>query len=722
MAMSGLIQGSLTQWSSRFRTFIYWYGTRDSGAIAGNYTDVTIEVLVDTTHTTQTWNGTVSNYNDNIDGDFRYLGSFNSNTTGGWTYSAGNSPTGRAAQRIGSRTRRVYHNNDGSKSLNLSSYFELPSGTFGPGTVNISGNVTLDTIPRASTFVTDANEYFLGENIGITITRAATSFTHKLKYSFGSSEGTIAENVATSSSWTPPISLSSQIPSAIQGTCTISCETYNGTTLIGTTTKTVSLKVPTNIVPSISSVALSELVSGLATKFATYVQNKSRVRVQTTSAGIHGSTINHIRVVINGETLTGADVSTNILNTSGNNTCTVTVTDTRNRSTSTSVNFSVAPYTNPFVETFRANRSDASGNYNQDGGFAAIDIKAVISPVNNRNDKSFILKYKRRDLPNYTTQTLSNTNYTLETRIIVPNIDVDYTYDFIIDVTDFFMTQDATDFVDSSFSLIDYRHTGLGIAFGKSSEKDAFECNMPSEFKKRVDLTEAYLNGNPLGVAAAIIDNLTSTSASNPLSANQGRVLNTTKVGLSGNETVNGIKTFPSLPVSGTATAPTMPTADNQLTVKRFSNAKVVSGRMSGNWTNSFPLGGFAKVPINTPFDTPDSAYFSISNNEINILRDGIYMVSGSVSTMWNFGTGGRVALIQRIRAGVGRDISFGYNGESPGANRSTSAQCPATMLELLAGDIVRLNFMVDTGTTGSRSDTIIQNGTYLNVAYLSGR
>lgn len=78
----------------------------------------------------------------------------------------------------------------------------------------------------------------LGTNTTITITRDNKAYTHTLKYSFNGATGTIVtKTTATAYVWTPPAStFYSKIPNTTSGYGIITCETYNGNTLIGTTT------------------------------------------------------------------------------------------------------------------------------------------------------------------------------------------------------------------------------------------------------------------------------------------------------------------------------------------------------------------------------------------------------------------------------------------------------------------------------------------------------
>lgn len=95
----------------------------------------------------------------------------------------------------------------------------------------------------------------IGTNTTITITRDNKAYTHTLKYSFNGATGTIVtKTTQTSYVWTPPAStFYSKIPNTTSGYGTITCETYNGNTLIGTTTAGFyAFAVKTACVPTVS--------------------------------------------------------------------------------------------------------------------------------------------------------------------------------------------------------------------------------------------------------------------------------------------------------------------------------------------------------------------------------------------------------------------------------------------------------------------------------------
>lgn len=136
---------------------------------------------------------------------------------------------------LASGSTTIAHNADGTKSFSFSfsQQFDISySGVGWIGTKSGSGSGTLTTIPRTSSVSsTNAN---IGENITITINRASSSFTHTLTYAFCNLTGTIATKTAsTSVSFTLPTSFYAQIPNNKASWGRIICQTYNGSTLIG---------------------------------------------------------------------------------------------------------------------------------------------------------------------------------------------------------------------------------------------------------------------------------------------------------------------------------------------------------------------------------------------------------------------------------------------------------------------------------------------------------
>lgn len=160
---------------------------------------------------------------------------------------------------IATGTVTVPHNPDGTKTIAagaITASNTTQTGNVVPNMILSSGSaLVLTTIPRASTITTTAASNLMGTVRTITINRASSSFTHTLTYSFGSASGTITTKTSsTSVSWTVPKSLAAEVASGgIQRTGTITCETFNGNTPVGTSTASFTAVIPPSTVAANSS-------------------------------------------------------------------------------------------------------------------------------------------------------------------------------------------------------------------------------------------------------------------------------------------------------------------------------------------------------------------------------------------------------------------------------------------------------------------------------------
>ena len=160
---------------------------------------------------------------------------------------------------IATGTVTVPHNADGTKTIAagaITASNTTQTGNVVPNMSLSSGSaLVLTTIPRASQITTTAASNLMGTVRTITINRASSSFTHTLTYSFGSAAGTIATKTSsTSVSWTVPKSLADQVTSgSIQRTGTITCETFNGNTPVGTSSVSFTAVIPPSTVAADSS-------------------------------------------------------------------------------------------------------------------------------------------------------------------------------------------------------------------------------------------------------------------------------------------------------------------------------------------------------------------------------------------------------------------------------------------------------------------------------------
>lgn len=133
------------------------------------------------------------------------------------------------------------------------------------------------TVPSATTPTLSATSVRMGNTVEISVENAASSnFTHTIKYSFGGKSGTISTGLKDSVDWTPPKSFAAYTSNKTSGACTITCDTYNGTAKVGTTTKTLTLTVPSRTIPTLSAATVAmdtELTITLPREVDVYVHD-----------------------------------------------------------------------------------------------------------------------------------------------------------------------------------------------------------------------------------------------------------------------------------------------------------------------------------------------------------------------------------------------------------------------------------------------------------------
>lgn len=461
--------------SNTFRTGyalrIVW--TVDSQSVANNTSTVTAKVQLVSLGSSYTINSSASK-----------TGTLTINGTA-YSFDFTAALSGSQTKTIFTKTVTVAHGSDGSKSCTFSASAGINvtlSGTY-YGTVSASGKGTFNTIARATVPTVSATSVNMGESITINMPRAASTFVHTLTYKFGSATGTIGSSLGTSKAWTVPLSLASQIPNGTSGTCTITCQTYNGSTLVGSKTVSFTAKVPSSVIPTFNSVSVADTNTNYATQFASLVQNKSKAKFTINAVGAYGSTIKAYKTVIEGKTYTGATPTTAVLTTSGNVTAKVTVTDSRGRTATTDKTFYLIPYTAPKITTFEGFRSDGEGAIDYEGLNANLSIAFSIATANDKNTAAYKVEYRKNGDSAWTSLSSGN-SFTLTENLVTGAIfSLDNAFEIRLSVTDYFATITKTFELPTAFTLLDFNASGRGVAFGKVSElAEGVEFQLPAFF------------------------------------------------------------------------------------------------------------------------------------------------------------------------------------------------------------------------------------------------
>lgn len=256
-----------------------------------------------------------------------------------------------ATKTLASGSTTIAHNADGTKTFSFafSQQFDISySGVGWIGTKSGSGSGTLTTIPRTSSVSsTSAN---IGENITISISRASSSFTHTLSYSFCNLSGTIATKTSsTSVSWKLPTTFYAQIPNSKSSWGTITCDTYSGSTKIGSSSCrfNVYVKESTNK-PGISAtvVDVNDTTKALTGDENKLIRYYSKAKFELTASPKNSATITTRSVFYNGTTYKGGSGNSWIANFSEvvSGSYRFSVMDSRGLSNTTTINKTLIEY------------------------------------------------------------------------------------------------------------------------------------------------------------------------------------------------------------------------------------------------------------------------------------------------------------------------------------------------------------------------------------------
>ena len=353
-------------------------------------------------------------------------------------------------------------------------------------TITFEDVVSLPTVSSSSAS--------LGSALTISTNRSNNAATHTLSYRFGNASGLIGSDVGDAVSWTPPLSLASEIPSATSGVCTITCNSFINGKMTGSRTCTATLTVPSTVVPSISSVTLQDTNETVAAKIGAFVKSLSTLSVAITAEGVYGSSISSYRTTLDGATYTAASFTAGKkLSAAGNMTLTVNVTDSRGRTATYTSTIQVLDYAVPSIRQFSVERCNADGSSAQvDGIKARFSFQGSVSPLNNKNSISCVVYYKLKNAEVWTqAYTVNAASYTLaiSNQLLSQTYDALSSYDVKIRLADYFQEAEQAVSIGTKGVILDFLADGTGIGIGKVAEMPgAIECGWPLKLSEPLSI------------------------------------------------------------------------------------------------------------------------------------------------------------------------------------------------------------------------------------------
>lgn len=354
----------------------------------------------------------------------------------------------------------ISHLNNGKKSIVITFSFNGKLDSYYPNGT-ISKTVELPTIARKSSVTcADGN---IGSATTININRASSTFTHTLTYSFLGLTGTIATKTAnTSIGWTIPTSFYTKIPNANSGKGTITCSTYSGNTLIGTSTCTFNAFV-VNSNPTISGTVEDTNTSAIT---ATGDKNKliryiSNAKVVITATAKNSATISSVKVVNGSQTKT---TSTSTINSVDSGTFSLSCVDSRGLSASATITKTLVEYIKPVITGVILNRPSTTSN-TINASVQGLCYNGSFGVKTN----SFELKWRYKKSTdtswgNYTTVTATRTgnNFTFSGEL-GKNFSYTEAFNFEFVLSDYFMSNTYSATVTRGLPIIDIGKDDINV-------------------------------------------------------------------------------------------------------------------------------------------------------------------------------------------------------------------------------------------------------------------
>lgn len=377
-------------------------------------------------------------------------------------------------------TLTVSHKADGTGSIKVRTWMDTEISA---GVITQTKTLTLDTIPRASA-VSAPSTGTLGTALKITIDRKSANFTDKLYYKIGSNSAvqiTGYDGTAGTYSWTPPVSLAINAPNSTKLAVTLIANTYNGTAYVGRSECTVTLAIPSSVVPTLS-VSVTDPTGNKAKYTGYFLQLRSKIKVAITGTGAQGSTIKSYSIKVGWSagsgtlyTASAATGTTGFLPYYGTVYITCAVTDSRGRTATKSLSYTVSKYSVPTISSISATRCTQNGTANRTGEYGKVTFTAAITALSNKNTAAYKVQYREYGTEAWTsvTPTIPEADkYAPKNITTIFPADTNKRYTVRVVATDAFSTSNSSmRDISAAFVLLHWAKSMLSVGIGRLCDK-----------------------------------------------------------------------------------------------------------------------------------------------------------------------------------------------------------------------------------------------------------
>lgn len=410
---------------------------------------------------------------------------------------------------ISSWTTTITHNSDGSYSSYAEAY--VYTGV-SPSSLSARVDYTLTTIPRESS-ISSISGNTIGGSITVNISRQSSSFVHQVWYRINSSGSwvSLGTNFGTSCTFTLPMSVCNQVTNATSATLNIAIRAISsGNYVGGEVYKNQTVNIPSSVVPSFSSIGVSEYVASVKS-LGIYVQGKSRLNLSINGAsGSYGSWITSYNITVDNQNIYAASGTTNVINGSGNLTITAKITDSRGRSATKTSTINVKPYSAPKLTSYSATRQSTPTNVSV---VASGSISSLLNGSTEKNSLTYVVKYKQSSASSYTSVTVKSGGLSFSgLSKTLTGIDSTKSYDIQLVLSDYFSSVTYQLKLSTTKVILDYNKNG--VAIGKYWERGSLDVGgslYADDINISGTITAGGLSSLKNGIAVQGTNTITST-------------------------------------------------------------------------------------------------------------------------------------------------------------------------------------------------------------------
>ena len=408
-------------------------------------------------------------------------------------------------------TRYILHDDDGSKTIDITGYVKGPTETTLEGHTSWgSATAELDVIPRPTTIDSlKCSTSYLDGTITALYTPKYSGFYNqrdvyvnvggKLTLIRSAELGTKPTKQQTSTINFSAAELETiyrAVGSATKATIRVVFKTFRNSAYTSQTGADqyldISLSIPKAIVPTATLKITPKNSNAWIASKNIYVAGLSGANVTLSGSAGTGAEVTSRNIIYNGATYDAVALNITTLKNPGNVEFTGKIVDSRGRTGTVTESISVLPYSPPAVTSISIERGTYSTKWTADesGEDLRVTFKTNLSLKDNGNTYSAAFEIDGAAInPNSgdTTGIASGTSCVVYFR----GIDSNVSHTLQLTSTDSVGKSGAAMItVPTAYVTIEFRADGKGIAFGKTSEKAGFECAMPAHFGDAVHIMD----------------------------------------------------------------------------------------------------------------------------------------------------------------------------------------------------------------------------------------